>query len=138
MGENFWVYFRFLSAQKLTAPMIAATATAAMIATSVVMSGIGSGSIGPFDEDAGPTERAVAAASSRNFPRIKDLFTILNMPKTRHYTARSPILQPSLARYYYPRNGVLFQYACIQSNPVGEFYGMRLFFSLHRRDFESR
>ncbi len=40
------VYFRFLSAQKLTAPMMLAIATAAMIATSVVIkgvSGVGSG-----------------------------------------------------------------------------------------------
>ena len=40
------VYFRFRSAQKLTAPMILATATAAIIATSVVIkgvSGVGSG-----------------------------------------------------------------------------------------------
>ena len=48
------VYFRFLSAQKLTTPMMQATATAASIAISVVMNGAsatsaasaGSGSVG--------------------------------------------------------------------------------------------
>ena len=45
------VYLRFLSAQKLTMPMIDATATAAIIAISVVINGasavvVGSGSVG--------------------------------------------------------------------------------------------
>ncbi len=45
-GGKIVVYFRFLSAQKLTAPMMLATATAAIMATSVVIkgvSGVGSG-----------------------------------------------------------------------------------------------
>ena len=42
------VYFclRFLSAQKATMPMTDATATAAMIATSVVIKGVSVGSVG--------------------------------------------------------------------------------------------
>ena len=55
------VYFRFLSAQKLTTPMTATTATAAMIAT-VASSGVSvDGSIGTFGDDVGPTVTAVAA-----------------------------------------------------------------------------
>jgi len=45
-GGKIVVYFRFLSAQKLTAPTMLATATAAIMATSVVIkgvSGVGSG-----------------------------------------------------------------------------------------------
>ena len=40
------VYFRFLSAQKLTTPMTQATATAASMAISVVMNGASVGSVG--------------------------------------------------------------------------------------------
>ena len=70
------VYFRFLSAQKLITPIMLATATAAMMATSVVIKGVsvgsgegdgsgdgeGSGSIVPPDDGAGPTVTAVPAA----------------------------------------------------------------------------
>jgi len=78
--EGKLVYFRFLSVQKLTAPMMLAIATAAMIATSVVINGVsgvgsgegdgdgegsgegdGSGSIVPPLEAAGPTVTYVAA-----------------------------------------------------------------------------
>ena len=78
------VYFRFLSVQKLTAPMMLAIATAAMIATSVVIKGVsgvgsgegdgdgegsgegdgegeGSGSIGVDGDGAGPTVTHVVA-----------------------------------------------------------------------------
>jgi hypothetical protein len=45
-GKN-WVYFRFLSAQNATIPMMQATATATSIATSVVMNGVSAvGSVG--------------------------------------------------------------------------------------------
>ncbi len=54
-------YFRFLSAQKLTTPMMLTIATAAIIAT-VVSSGVSvDGSIGTFGDDAGPTVTAVDA-----------------------------------------------------------------------------
>ena len=64
------VYFRFLSAQKLITPIMLATATTAMMATSVVIKGVsvgsgdgeGSGSIVPPDDGAGPTVTAVPAA----------------------------------------------------------------------------
>ena len=51
-------YFRFLSTQKVATPMMLAIAMAAIIATSVVIKGVsvGSGSIGPVGEAAGPTD----------------------------------------------------------------------------------
>ena len=63
-GEGkFWVYFRFLSAQKAAMPITDATATTAMIATSVVIKGasVGSGSIGPDGAGASVTPMAVSA-----------------------------------------------------------------------------
>ena len=61
---KFWVYFRLLSAQKATTPIIAAIATAAIIAISVVIKGsgsVGSGSIGVAGVTGGPTPMAVSA-----------------------------------------------------------------------------
>ena len=60
------VYFRFLSTQYAAMPMMAATATAAMMATSVVIRGVGSsgvdssGSIGPAGDGASDTNIAVS------------------------------------------------------------------------------
>jgi len=60
--ENCLVYFRFLSAQNATMPMTAATATAAMMAISVVIRGasVGSGSIGVEGDGAASTVMYVA------------------------------------------------------------------------------
>ena len=63
------VYFRFLSAKKLTAPIMLAIATAAIMATSVVIRGVSgvtgvtgiSGSTGVDAEAAGPTVTYVVA-----------------------------------------------------------------------------
>ena len=63
-GGKILVYFRFLSAQKVTIPMIAAIIMAAIMATSVVRKGdsVGaSGSIGVAGDGAGPTPIAVSA-----------------------------------------------------------------------------
>ena len=56
-------YFRFRSAQNATMPMMQATATAAIIATSVVISvtSVGSGSIGPPGDGASVTPNDVSA-----------------------------------------------------------------------------
>ena len=62
---EFLVYFRFLSAQNAATPIIQATATAAMMATSVVINGVSvagcSGSIGVEGDAAGSTLMAVSA-----------------------------------------------------------------------------
>ena len=58
------VYFRLLSAQKATMPMIAAITMAAIMAISVVIRGsgsVGSGSIGVPGVSSGPTPIAVSA-----------------------------------------------------------------------------
>ena len=77
-GRENWVYFRFFSAKKLTAPIAHATATAMIMASSVVINGVSgvsasgvsgvtgvsgvSGSTGVEAETAGPTVTAVPAA----------------------------------------------------------------------------
>ena len=48
-------YFRFLSAQKLTIPIMTATATAAIMAISVVASGASVAAIGSADAGEGAT-----------------------------------------------------------------------------------
>ena len=62
-GGKFLVYLRLRSVQKATMPIMTATATAAMMANSVVIRGasVGSGSIGCAADAAGPTPIAVSA-----------------------------------------------------------------------------
>ena len=58
------VYLRFLSAQKLTMPMMLATTTAAIMATSVVMKGASAGSVGSGSVGSGSVGSGSVASGS--------------------------------------------------------------------------